>query len=74
MRIIREGYTKTPYELIQGKANKGCEFCPTCGERGMQLLCYSVRERFFKKPVRSDCYRCNNCGAVWESDEYPAWE
>ena len=67
-------------------ANIGCKVCPCCGETENALEYISegiynkgifsgVTRTFTKgiiklKVMEVDCYKCETCGAEWESDPY----
>lgn len=76
MRIIKAPDSrKNKYREI---ANKGCDICPYCNSTEEQIN-YLGEKPFtttasnglrFYKTVFVAAYKCENCGAEWESDPY----
>lgn len=68
MKITKYGDTPDKsFEEYRKEANKGCQTCPCCSAQRIQRSAY----RAVSDECRVDCYRCNHCGAEWESDVYP---
>ncbi len=74
MKITKTNKEVSNYQQEKAKANAGCDVCPCCGTTNIQpymLPIHVVEERFWKSRAYTvDCYKCDNCGAEWQSDPY----
>lgn len=83
MKITKDSRDASKLKSDKTRANAGCDVCPCCGEnkycweyhslsRGLSApISRAWSEGVFKpKFFKVNCYRCNTCGAEWESDPY----
>ena len=72
--------TKTPEQAYQEKLNKesilqAAKICPFCGTISNSLFnpikTVEIKTGFLKTILKTvTCFKCENCGAEWESDPY----
>lgn len=86
MKITLTSEEYQTYKAAREKANEGCRVCPCCKHGLYKPFnfksltesysdSYPLAEMFFGtqtflKNYRIDLYRCDNCGAEWESEPY----
>ena len=86
MRITKSAAAAYDFEVMKNIANAGCDRCPFCGEdkRDIQYFSEGVTNKgisggvqkswvegvFRPRHMKCDCYRCETCGATWESEPY----
>ena len=72
--------TKTPKQAYQEKLNKElilqtAKICPFCGTISDNLFnpikTVEIKTGFLKSTFKTvTCFKCENCGAEWDSDPY----
>ena len=86
MKITKTNKDVNNSNIRKKIANQGCYICPCCGEtksfhdyvtesgifKGiLDVTCRNYCKGFFKmKYMQVDCYKCETCGAEWESEPY----
>ena len=86
MKITKTNKEVLNRNIRKERANIGCDVCPCCGEnktfseylnedvydKGINdTICKNYCVGLFKmKHMQIDCYKCETCGAEWESEPY----
>ena len=86
MKITKTNKDANNSKIRKEIANQGCNKCPCCGEtrsfyeameKGgkfqgiLNATCKNYCKGIFKmKYMQIDCYKCETCGAEWESEPY----